>query len=797
MIRKNYIDIKIEKYPTTFFYEKMKILPDDFKNEVNTIPFFSDIFKGKINDPADTEKDELKKAANIIKNINTIKEEAFGSIIQPIDKESFSKKYTIGSNCIRIIFNYIFKYNIKKLWSTNNNTVFLFPTISTSNDHGLKLLLSNKNVYKPILTKEAPYNSGDCSDAGPSKLDNEIMGKGNLLEYLNIISEDDEDVDSFKERIKNDLASIEQKIKIREIDNGSSAPRCRQYHKIIYFVNKINGEEDPMFFKYYKKGLKKEFISALKDQLNKFFNSGKIGQQPLKNSSALPDANNIDKIDKNYIIRELKKTEYGYDQKSINDHVDNIQLLVEKFKMFYKRETDENYKKSITTSDNSDLFNIFMRFNNLDTPVITDEIIANRDALYEFHEKHKKTKIGFFYVSNLDRHQYIFNLDLIENKKYNDLNTPTIEKEKEKPEPESDNITGTETEEQLDNKETKALEEQLIINPSLEIKDSTRKTLVEVKLEFGKLIFRNIQKDIKSKYLPENVITYYGQRKGYDYYRWFNHRMIDTSLTDNINIRFFKDTIYDARSFKAYLESEKKLLKDTRIALEFLKINSSPEILKYNDFIFNNFKGNINPNLYLLEKENYVFEEKIKKGIIDIIFERNSLIYIKESKQVSEKEKEGTTTQNYKIINYNYVPIFGENKEKEMIIYNHFQKKVTTSVNEIEINYYKNVKTGLKPITADVNKKIPSELSLQLTNKKKTLGMLVVDVSKDVFTNPISLYLAAECKTRSKRLKDKYYEFKKFFSGGTNKKKHRLTRKNKHKNKNKNKNKSKVRFRRN
>ena len=796
MIRKNYIDIKIEKYPTTFFYEKMKIIPDDFKNEVNTIPFFSDIFKEKINSPDDPEQDELKKASNIIKQINKIKEEAFGNMIQVNkDNKTFSKQYTIGSNCIRIIFNYIFKYNIKKLWNTNNNTVFLFPTISTSNDHGLKLLLSNKrDVYMPILTKGEPYKNVNCSDAGPGKSDSDIMGKGNLLEYLNIISEDDEDIDSFKERIKNDLSSIEQKIKIREIDNGSTAPNCRQYHKIIYFVNKINGEEDPIFFKYYKKGLKKEFISALKEQLNKFFNSGKIGQQPLKNSSALPDANNIDKIDKNYIIRELKKTEYGYDQKSINDHVDNIQLLVEKFKMFYKRETDENYKKSITTSDNSNIFNIFMRFNNLDTPVITDEIIANRDTLYEFREKDKQPKIGFFYVSNLDRHQYIFNLDLIENKKYKDLKTTKPETEPEtEPAQETNNITGAETEEELDIKETKQLEEALIINPSLEIKDSTRKTLVEVKLEFGKLIFRNIQKNIKSPYLPENIIKYYGQRKGYDYYRWFNHRMIDTSLTDNINVRFFKDTIYDVKSFKAYLESEKKLSKDTRVSLEFLKINASPEILKYNDFIFNNFKGNINPNLYLLTDENYVFEEKIKKGIIDIIFERNSLIYIKESKQVSEKEKEGTTTQNYKIINYNYVPIFGEKNDKEMIIYNHFQKKVTTSVNEIEINYYKNIKGGLKQITTDANKKIPSELKLQLVNNKKTLSILVVDVSKDVFSNPVSLYLAAECKTRSKRLKDKYYEFKRYFSGGTHKKKHRLTRKNK----NKNKNKSKIRFRRN
>ena len=203
---------------------------------------------------------------------------------------------------------------------------------------------------------------------------------------------------------------------------------------------------------------------------------------------------------------------------------------------------------------------------------------------------------------------------------------------------------------------------------------------------------------------------------------------------------------------------------------------------------------------------------------MDILFEKNSLVYIKEIKQVSEKEKEEATPQNYKIINTTYVPIYGELKEKEKIVYDHFQKKVTTTVNEIELNYYKNP-LNLKPTNAEaakqtaeaakqdaknaakqdaknaakeeakaatdtVKKTIPPELSNEtIGNKKKTFGILVVDVSKDLFSNPVSLYLAAECKTRSKRLKDTYYSFKKYFSGGsTRKKKRKITKKKKKKN---------------
>jgi hypothetical protein len=810
--RKPYVKINIDKYPTTFFYEKMKISPDDFTNDTT-----NDFFKKIVAEKNGATINPIKPK-EISDRINGLLSKICNepNIDKPKKKTNF-----IGVDCINIIGNHILQYNINKLWYTNTNTIFLFPIISTSSDRGEKLLLKQIPLYQQILQKEGFFNQDKCIEVPsnkPVETTYNQKGLGNTLEYLNIISEDDEDIETFKLRLKNNLDEIKQRIEAREdADNKNKIGSCKQYNKIIFFVNKINGEEDPMFIKYYKKGLKKEFINALKEQLNKFFNTNPIGRQPVTYNNSLPDTNNIEKLTKDSIISKLKNSDYGYEQSEISEHIDNIQLLLEKFKMFYKRETDENYRKSITSSDNSDIFNIFMRFNNLDIPVITDDIIANRDTLYLFKEKDKKARIGFFYVSNLEKHQYIFNLDLIENKKYKDLQKNQLLKKDDKK-----NSTKDEDEED-DDREAAEIEESLIINPLLEIKDSTRKTLVEVKLEFGKLIFRNIQKDIKNNYDSLNEINYYGQRKSYDYYRWFNHRMIDTSLTDNINIRFFKDTIYDVKSFKAYLDSEKKLLKDTRVPLEFLKINASPEILKYNDYIFNNFKGNINPRLYLTDKDNYSFEEKIKKGIVDILFERNSLVYIKDIKQVSEKEKEAATPQNYKIIKYKYVPIFGKETNKLEIIYKHFKEKVTTSVNEIEINYYKNWSTlksyneerqkaiinekqneekTVNPLPANplivnplpTNNKtkatfnsedniIPTELLTQMVNKKKTLGILIVDVSKDVFSNPVSLYLAAECKTRSKRLKDTYYNIKKYFRGGTNKKKRiKITRRNRNRN---------------
>ena len=46
----------------------------------------------------------------------------------------------------------------------------------------------------------------------------------------------------------------------------------------------------------------------------------------------------------------------------------------------------------------------------------------------------------------------------------------------------------------------------------------------------------------------------------------------------------------------------------------------------------------------------------------------------------------------------------------------------------------------------------------------------MVDISKKIDTTSTGLYLAAECRVRTKKLKDLYYKIKGYFRGGTNKK---------------------------
>jgi hypothetical protein len=259
--------------------------------------------------------------------------------------------------------------------------------------------------------------------------------------------------------------------------------------------------------------------------------------------------------------------------------------------------------------------------------------------------------------------------------------------------------------------------------------------------------------------------------------------MIDSTLADNTNIKYFKDTIYDVKTLKEYLRSEKKLFENTRLALEFLKINSSPEILKYNEFIFDNFKENINQNIYLSDNKN--FEERIKKGIIEILMETNSLIYVNDDKRVSEKEKEKATLKNYKIHSYIYTPLQYNNDELDKIIpkiHKYFQSYATTELNKKEIEYYDTKHSEF------INKNgflIPKELNNTIIDKKKTTSILIINISKSINKDTTGLYLAAECRVRTKKMKDLYYKVKSYFQGGTHNKKRifKKTKKNKTKNK--------------
>ena len=311
------------------------------------------------------------------------------------------------------------------------------------------------------------------------------------------------------------------------------------------------------------------------------------------------------------------------------------------------------------------------------------------------------------------------------------------------------------------------LEEALLENKTSD-KIDEKTTMVEIRYMYGKIQYKNIENNLYEKWNTNNNIVFYKTINTYEIYKFFNHRMIDISFKDNIDIKYFKNTIYDKKSLIEFLKSEKKYNEKTRLAYEFINININNDLLlKYNNYIYDNYKNNIDLSL----EENNTFIEKIKKGICDIIFENNSLVYIKETGQVKNAPKEQASSDNYKITNYKYYKINNENKEK--LILEHFKN----FFNERDKLKCKGTsKTCVFDISSGIIE-LPDELKNAISKKDKTIAITIVNITKELDKDTTGLLFASECKGKKQTLKQSYYNLiRKFkgdniYSGGYKKKK--------------------------
>jgi len=170
-----------------------------------------------------------------------------------------------------------------------------------------------------------------------------------------------------------------------------------------------------------------------------------------------------------------------------------------------------------------------------------------------------------------------------------------------------------------------------------------------------------------------------------------------------------------------------------------------PDLKKYADFIYDNFKRNINLNL-----NDTTFIEKIKRSIVDLVFENNGLIYVKKSNIIAEKQKEEADADNYKIINCKYVSI--RNKVVDEEVKNYFNRNDSE-----ETRFLKNKNKNFR------------EIKTVLNNQEKRTGCFaIVQITRDVIGDTSRLYIAAECKKRTRRIKGKVKQAMNFFlEGGT------------------------------
>ena len=693
------------------------------------------------------------------------------------------------------LYREIFANSMLKLWRTQTDTLFILPCFNTD-DNGVSRLSTTlhnkiKTLYEAIFDKnDTDFELVDLPNAPPMPApvegapaegapalvtelkkikfnkniasDNEIAlsdqtedlkrtKRTNQILFIHALPDNtNEPIDSYKNKISEDIDIIEKTI----LNRANNAGRKRPFKQIIYFINPT--ANDTMFTDYFTTTIKKKYADEFNKLFNAYINKNKIGSQGVDIK-----ATNKNKIrlfsDTPNLIKHAEE-KFPNQRKDVINKPEfklNVGLLLSKLKTLYEKRINTSITKQLTSQDNSSLFNIYMRFSMLDQPIITNKIAVSKNVLYRLF-KNGVPVIGYFNKHNESQQQYTFILDRTQNRLYKDTDEykteylKIFETNKTK---RNDAIASSssssaaniekyteEAEEAIQEAEAETADAQKSDEPS---ENNTsplipeKSFLVEIRYSYGKIQYRDIQKSLTSKYDNENYITYYSERNMYEYYQFFKHKMIDTSLKDSIDIKYFINTKYTIANLKEFLISEKIYKDTTRLALEFLKINvNDPLLIKYNNFIFEKFKNDINTN----NSRQDAFNEETKKSITEIIFEPNSLIYVRITSTLTEKEKEKATPDSFKIAHHDYESI----KNKDNI-----KANITTYTK------FNDEKTHFKDISGSDT---PSDLKQQLNNIKKTFAFAIVQITKDVLSDPVKLYFSTQCKSRKKKIIEGYYK---------------------------------------
>jgi len=674
---------------------------------------------------------------------------------------------------------------------SENRTLYILPTIYSTSNQSINTYL-HKDIKEPYRTYYADiFNSAN-----------------NNIFFLPVRSLNEETIDAFKSRIDQELIKLADNIKNRGREETTA------YNKIIYFID--NPTDKNMFTGFFTKPVKKEYAKELNSKLKNFFVT-RIERQLLRlnNNIFFSDIKALksDTIIRN--LRNVRKASYIID---LNDNVfkSAIEMLLESLKNCYLSYTDEEARKSLTENQNVNKFDIYLRLENLDDTVPINSIVASNEYFYLFLENKKLPRVGYFEVSNLSKNQYFFVLDrtkgqfkkwksavftdstkakidqvfkkgsdgkptvtqkylvedengviniktanggeptLIKSYKYGDM----IDFNKDEDWTWSDEYTRYATDKKSNDEEDEDEDEDPVEEEKSD--KNVSRILIEVRYNLGQIQFQNIQNSLTDDF-NNNVIKFLTTARPYEQYQWFNFNTIDRTFDKSkTSINYYSDTLFDKASLTAFLKSENKLPEKPRYALEFLKLNNNlPDLKKYSNFIFDNFKSNINKNV-----NDRTFQDRIKENILDIVFDKGGLIYIKPINIVSEKEKEQASADNYKILNYKYVNVRSVEDSKAVD-------------NEINNYFTKNSAEEAKKLK-DKNKNI-NEVKTVFKQNKHTGAFAIVQITRDLTGDTSNLLLAAECKNRSRRIQTKLQSIIGSIVGGKpkrrTKRKRKITRK--------------------
>jgi hypothetical protein len=273
----------------------------------------------------------------------------------------------------------------------------------------------------------------------------------------------------------------------------------------------------------------------------------------------------------------------------------------------------------------------------------------------------------------------------------------------------------------------------------------------------------NIEVMTTGKTKNNGYLSFYKDLHIYEKYRWFKFNDLDGALTAETKINIYEDTLFDKKSLIDFLKSKGTYTANTRLALEFLKINiDRKQLLEYTSYIYTNlYKTHIYKKSIFGVSE-LVFKEKCKKELMEILFQPNELIYF--GGGVRAKETKTDIRKNYKIVSYNYIPtdniedgkfdnVYGDPKKPKITFKGVFVKKITDHFNNKAFS--KSNEEEYKYCNLHTIKNC--EFLKEKVQKNESRAIVILDITKDN-VDVKNLKKSSDCKRLRQTIKREVHE---------------------------------------
>ena len=621
--------IEVLQKVTTFPLELIDIPKlDKLYSNDNIHRYYSDLITKKDKNSlfGSVSEDELTKIgenAAIIKN-NKDNPTAAKPLLFKDDQIKEIKKRFITYNAI---YDKLFANSLNILEKIDEPTVIVFPIYDQSDKGRVEINPKATSYY---------YNKFE-----KIKKTIEFKGDENTC-YIGLNVFTSEKKDEYKKYIKTQLDDIKKLIddynaNVKQLQSKSATPQ--KFIKNLLFI--IDTDKKGLFTGFYKNQLSKEKQEILNKEYSSFLSSSGIRHRKIDDASINLTFNNVVNETKRFKQRTTEPIQPNF---LTNPEFDEF---ITALKELYKKVTDKQYKDSLDLKDNIKDFKIFYKLENADK-VLEDKIQTGSNKLYYIHKDNddKKSVIGSFLLVSEERGIYRFKEE-ISHYKIRIATTKTVSQNT------NSKLSDQSAEMEVEN-EINSEKEREESRP-----DGAYDFAVQIKNNYGIFKYKNLDEGEKRKtygkdILEGEIFPYLDKTEGS--FKWFNHRDIDASLLNKEIIKYYSDILFDKKTLTEYLKSKNKYSDKTVLAYEFLKINDSQELSDYCDFIHNKFKSNI---IDILPSGFDAFNPfKIKfddntiiKNIRDILFDTNTPIYLRASKQ-SKDEQRTASKDSYKIVTY-------------------------------------------------------------------------------------------------------------------------------------------------